>query len=169
MFNEEFPTLMRFCLLHFLHPWKSHAQNGRSDSTPRILTFTFLSYFLPLFVLFLGLVSLFLSKCFLDVNKIRKAAYSILEAVVWHKVVLFWNWKKASCLCAAQSTELAKVYCIATEFRLSKSEISESKVQLRIQGVKVGQLINASGDGTYMQKIWVWIPCYCGTHSVDGG
>ena len=43
-FNTEFPTLMRFCLqqglykIEFLHPWKSHAQNGRSDSTPRILT-----------------------------------------------------------------------------------------------------------------------------------
>ena len=44
-FNAEFPTLMRFYLLqchiryvHFLHPWKSHAPNGRSDSTPRIPT-----------------------------------------------------------------------------------------------------------------------------------
>ena len=125
MFNIELPTFMRFCLLqgcirqvHFFHVWKSHAQNGRSDSTPRILTFTFCLISFPFFVLFLGPVSLFLSKCFLDVNKIRKAAYSILEAVVWHKVVLFWNWKKACCLCAAQSTELAKVYCIATEFRL---------------------------------------------------
>jgi hypothetical protein len=26
-------------VMHFWHPWKSHAQNGRSDSTPsRILT-----------------------------------------------------------------------------------------------------------------------------------
>ena len=43
-FNAKFQTLMRVCFpsLHkigvFLHPGKSHAQNGRSDSTPRILT-----------------------------------------------------------------------------------------------------------------------------------
>ena len=44
-FNAEFPSLMRFFLLKgyirlglFLHPRKSHAQNGRSDSIPGILT-----------------------------------------------------------------------------------------------------------------------------------
>ena len=47
-FNTEFASLMRFCLMQgykrmigvFLHPGKSHSQNGKSDSTTRILTLT---------------------------------------------------------------------------------------------------------------------------------
>ena len=39
-FNAKFPNWMRFCLLQgFYTPGKSHALNGRIDSTPRILTF----------------------------------------------------------------------------------------------------------------------------------
>ena len=36
-FNEILFTA-RLHKIEFLHPWKSNAQNGRSDSTPRILT-----------------------------------------------------------------------------------------------------------------------------------
>ena len=36
-FNIEFPTFY-LRQWRFLHPWKSHVQNDRSDSTPRLLT-----------------------------------------------------------------------------------------------------------------------------------
>ena len=38
-FNTEFPALFRGHIR--LHPWKSHAQNGGSDSTPMLLTLEF--------------------------------------------------------------------------------------------------------------------------------
>ena len=67
--NAEFPFLMRFYLLQdykidaFLHPGKIHALNGRSDSTPTILT---LPQGIRIATLILGL-----RVCFHETIKIR--------------------------------------------------------------------------------------------------